>query len=486
MSNLFREKRIVSIVLYIVVATSIFLILPFLFSNSFAANADTTTRYLKTTAENLNLRSDAGTEFKSFYKVKKGTKFTSSSSKIAKDGATWYLVKYNSNPCYLIAKYASTYRTVTKYSQTKKGLVKSTLNVRTGPAATYKKVGSLSTNKIIDIKGKARYKGADWYLITFYGATRYISASYVTGVSSSANFNAFEAQMTAEGFPESYKKALRILKAAHPNWEFKSQKTNLPWSTVLAAEKLGSRSLVSPSSPTTWRSSVDKKTYSGGWYVANEAIIKYYLDPRNFLNDTGIYQFMSLGYQSSTQSALTVKTICTGTFMATAAACDNKNYWDVLFDAGKNNGVNPNVLASMIKIEQGTKGTSDLISGKYPGYTNLYNFFNYWATGTTETQVIVNGLKFAQTKGWTTRTSSINGGAALYAEGYVKKGQNTLYLKKFDVMRGSTYLATHQYMQNIEAAYYEGATLKKASSSKETFLIPLYNTMPTSPSSKPK
>ena len=52
---------------------------------------------------------------------------------------------------------------------------------------------------------------------------------------------------------------------------------------------------------------------------------------------------------------------------------------------------------------------------------------------------------------------SILGGAAHYASNYIKNNQNTLYLKKFNVMNGMSSVATHQYMINIGGAASEAA-----------------------------
>ena len=47
-----------------------------------------------------------------------------------------------------------------------------------------------------------------------------------------------------------------------------------------------------------------------------------------------------------------------------------------------------------------------------------------------------------------------------YGDNYVKAGQNTFYLKKFNVQGSSPY--KHQYMTNVEGAAGEGAKLARA------------------------
>lgn len=86
--------------------------------------------------------------------------------------------------------------------------------------------------------------------------------------------------------------------------------------------------------------------------------------------------------------------------------------------------------------------------------------------------------------------SSIDGGISFLAKQYIQKGQNTLYLQKFDV-EATNGLYSNQYMQNILAAQSEGTTLRNtyinmnSMSSSHTFIIPVYENMPTEPCGRP-
>ena len=153
--------------------------------------------------------------------------------------------------------------------------------------------------------------------------------------------------------------------------------------------------------------------------------------------------------------------------------------------AGEQSGVNPYVLAAMIMQEQG-KGTSPLISGNYSGYEGYYNFFNVEAYQSGSMSAIQRGLWYASQSGsygrpWNTVEKSILGGSMNYGDNYVKAGQNTFYLKKFNVQGSNLY--KHQYMSNVQAAASEGAKLSQAytahmKSSALEFLIPVFNNMP--------
>lgn len=146
--------------------------------------------------------------------------------------------------------------------------------------------------------------------------------------------------------------------------------------------------------------------------------------------------------------------------------------------------VSPFHLASRVYQEQGA-GTSPLISGTYSGYEGYYNYFNVRASGTTDKEVIENGLAYAKEKRWTDAYYSILGGAQVISANYILKGQDTLYLQKFNVNPNGSYgLYTHQYMQNISAPTSEAKSIKtlyaNAGSLDNTFVfkIPVYANMP--------
>ena len=159
----------------------------------------------------------------------------------------------------------------------------------------------------------------------------------------------------------------------------------------------------------------------------------------------------------------------------------NISYAQTFRDAGEKNQISSVHLISRVIQEQGSNGSS-LSSGdnsEYPGY---YNFFNINANGKTTSEVIHNGLAYAKKKGWNSPYKAIIGGASLLND-YIKYGQNTLYLQKFD-FAGDTYYST-QYMQNVRAPYSESYTAYSAYVKnnsldiKFTFSVPVFKgTMP--------
>lgn len=161
------------------------------------------------------------------------------------------------------------------------------------------------------------------------------------------------------------------------------------------------------------------------------------------------------------------------------------SYTDIIMKAAELSGVSPYVLASMILQEQG-KGTSGSISGTHSAYPGYYNYFNIGAYEHDGMGPIEAGLWYASQSGsngrpWNTVEKAIIGGAKSYGDGYVNAGQDTFYLKKFNVQGSNKY--SHQYMTNVPGAAAEGAKISEAynSSIKATaleFKIPVYENMP--------
>lgn len=302
----------------------------------------------------------------------------------------------------------------------------------------------------------------------------------------------FEAQMKVAGFPASYLDGLSALHKKYPNWQFEAVNTGLMWDDVIKNESKNGVNLVPKSGNDATKSTAsgayDWTTntwtiYDGSsWVAASPIYIAYYMDPRNFLNDTDIFQFESLSYNKS-QTKAGVSAILAGTFMAKEVVDADEttlNYADAFMEIGKNRKVSPYHLASRVRQEQGNAGTSSLISGTYKGYEGYYNYFNFGAAGVSSTLVIQNGLAYAKSKGWDTRYKSLDGGAQLLAKNYIAVGQDTLYFQKFNVVNTNS-LYSHQYMGNLTAAYTEGKKLGQGYTDKQqafVFRIPVYASMP--------
>lgn len=313
----------------------------------------------------------------------------------------------------------------------------------------------------------------------------------------------FEEYLIKQAFPDTYKTALRTLHEKYPKWTFRAVHTGLKWQDVIAAESKTGLNLVSKSAAASWKSTAGtaydwKKnvwyTFDGGkWAAASEELICYFMDPRNFLDETYIFQFESLEYEKY-QNTDGIRELLKSSFMNgdyTEPDGTVKSYADTFLEIGQLVGISPYHLAARCYQEQG-KGTSDSISGKVSGYENIFNYYNIGAYASGKNSPTKQGLIYASTSGaaesinydrpWNSRYKSLLGGAKYVASKYVKLGQNTLYFQKFNVVNSKNGIYKHQYMTNVQAAASEAVKMSKAYVDKNTelvFYIPVYTEMPT-------
>lgn len=288
-------------------------------------------------------------------------------------------------------------------------------------------------------------------------------------------------------FPESYRADLQKLKEAHPSWTFVPMNTGLDWNTVIANEIGGGKSLIYK----TYGDWTKEGSYdNGSWYYASEEILKYFMDPRNALTEDNIFQFEQLIYNESKHTQAALDVFLNSTFMNNSqnAPGTDMTFSTIFWAIGVELKVSPYHLAARVYQEQGS-ADKPLISGTYPGYEGYYNYFNIGATGSSNEQYIINGLSHAKNENWYNAYYSIYGGAKAISANYILKGQDTLYLQKFNVTTSNTY--GHQYMQNISAPASEGKNMYKiykdaaALDSPFLFKIPVYQNMPETKAAMP-
>lgn len=332
-----------------------------------------------------------------------------------------------------------------------------------------------------------------WYNVTYNGITGYIYGDFIK-LKTVTTDQSFEAKL--KQFPESYKTALRNLHATYPNWKFVADSYSLTLDEAVNLEI--ERKLVQGTGTIShlsmgfgaydWDTGKYVSTLDAGWYVASREVIRYYMDPRNFLTASDIFMYMHLGYDASTQTKAGVETIIKGTFMEKGHK--NNKYGDyaaLLMEAAQESKVSPYFLAAKIIQEQGVDGSSSMISGTYSGFAGYYNFFNVKASGSTRELIYKNGLTYAKNNGWNSIEASIKGGAAFCAEGYISAGQDTYF--KMDYNIKDLNRLWHQYAGAVHDALSCGQKLAKSytgiSSSDITFYIPVYNNMPSAVSALP-
>ena len=425
----------------------------------------------------------------------------------------------------------------------------SIVNIRAEANVNSKKVANLFSNTNVTVGDSVKNSnGESWYPVTFSSGKGYVRSDFIKFPVQYQRNEQFENDLNQQGFPESYKEGLRSLHAEFPNWRFQGFKTNLNWNDVLDGEMEGTGSLVDKNAISSWKSTdAGKYDWNTGtwpgfdgptWVGASRALTAYYMDPRNFFDESYIFQFLLHNYNPEEQTKEGLNSILKGSFMdggastqatqsttqgsevssdavitdtassgenaivsaggpgeflsgnesTTAEASETSSgnvsgidYSAIIMKAAEASKQNPYVLAAMILQEQG-KGNSGSISGA----SGLYNYFNVGAYAANGMGAVERGIWYAGQSGsygrpWNSPEKSILGGAQFFLENYMNAGQNTLYLKKWNVQGSNLY--KHQYMTNVQGAAEEGAKLSKAYSSDMkqkalTFSIPIYENMP--------
>ncbi len=371
---------------------------------------------------------------------------------------------------------------------------------------------SLSAGYSVYVTGVVLFDDEPVWARIIFDVNDYSSEGYIRV--DALEFDASEAIMLTDtagigSFPADYQSALNALSQAHPNWVFKPVYVGDTFSYAVSQQMdTPARALVTMSYNECFRSLLDRDynwqtntwtQWEPNWAGASEETVRYYMDPRNFLNENDIFMFESLTYESY-QSQSVVEAALSGSFMANATVPGTSYTYSWLFCwVGEKYNINPVALASRVRQEQGA-GTSDMISGKYSGYEGLYNYFNIQATGSTRAEILQNGLKEAQvgstmmlpdgtisSGAWNTPEKALIGGSLKFANQYILRNQNTLYAQKFDYDGKYNGKYWHQYMTNIMAPYSEGNQVSRSYraaggqfESNFVFLIPVYEERPTS------
>jgi len=323
-------------------------------------------------------------------------------------------------------------------------------------------------------------------------------------------------------FPDSYKQYIKNLKASHPNWTFKAVYTGLDWTESVRQESYEVKtgiSLVPDSYSSNWKKDWVNNYVDGTFVIASKKAVAYTLDPRNYLNDTGIFQFEALDFNNETSTTSTIDKVLLGTTMSsyptqykrsgTWVTLENGLTWaQIIINSAKNaggSGISSVFLASRMKQETSLEiVNNESINGSSITCPGVYNFFNIGSVPNSDGQgSVTNGLAYASSKGWTTPAASINAGATVLWSSYIKWGQNTIYFQKFDVNNPpkdvnnlslggiATLLYGSQYMTNILAPTTESKITYNAYSkasmleSNFVFYVPVYDNMPSSVSPHP-
>lgn len=407
---------------------------------------------------------------------------------------------------------------------TKTGHTTDSVNVRKGAGTSFDVFKVLKKNKKVTIVLKAfDNTGSPWYKVQIKDGFYYISAEYVAldtdaAADTSADKKKDEkkqdttepAQPAEEpepakktgtdtiaenGFPTTYNDLLTELSAKHPNWVFKPLNTGLTWKEAKnkMTEKAGTNTIYSTFAY-PFRS-VSKGCYNylthsytpkdgSSFYAASNQAVCYFMDPRNWMDDTHIFMFEDMGYHKSYQTKSMVKTIFKG--RNTLLYKNAKSF----VNAGKAYDINAIYLASKALEEQGGSVGSKTLSGM-----KVFNVFNIGACD-SKNGGFSAGMSFARNgssylRPWTSVDKAVRGGAKYIAENFTCNGQDSPYLEHFNVMNGLSAVGTHVYMTAVYAPRNTATSTASSYSKygiydkKITFYIPVYKNMPMNRCSKP-
>lgn len=180
--------------------------------------------------------------------------------------------------------------------------------------------------------------------------------------------------------------------------------------------------------------------YGSGWYNAGRADTLKAMNSLEIWNSSKQkYQMLNLGkYQgisvSKLNSILKGKGTLSGQGRAVSEGCKKYN-------------VNEIYLISHAFLESGY-GRSNFASGVY----GAYNYFGIGAYDNNPNYA----MTFAKNEGWTTPAKAIIGGAKFVRQGYIDKGQQTLYRMRWNPQNPGN----HQYATDVRWAQHQANTIK--------------------------
>ena len=230
----------------------------------------------------------------------------------------------------------------------------------------------------------------------------------------SLDLETYEESLLRQGFPKSYVEDLVELHKKYPQWEFVPMVTGLDWQKSVDGERSShKKQLIENSVQSSFKCSCSSCKgviqESPNWVSASEEAVKYYMDPRNFLNEQYIFQFESTAYDS-THTKAGVESILKNTWMSDSTITylnalgeektykeDGKSvkYSDVILKSAKDSGLSAYYIASKIVQEVGSSSSSNAggASGKNSPFNGIYNYYNIGAyTGVRDGLEWANGF----------------------------------------------------------------------------------------------
>ena len=366
-----------------------------------------------------------------------------------------------------------------------------------------------------------------FYYIKYENIEGYVSKKYIINIreniltSDKAGIETYQNycnNLVNGGFHESYCPYLYYLHSIYPNWVFVADKVGV---TLLeAANNEMWKSSLQTTNTNYWISNTPQE---GDYYFVNASVVSSFLDPRNGLYSSTIFQFLDFADSKDIVNDSSLSYIVGNGLLA--------GYFNEFKTAGANYQVNPIHLISRSNQEGANKFTYRAVTGDFTTYVSsqpdykynktargnsldgLYNFFNIGAWFANGYSAVGRGLAHAGGylsddkcyivgedglehydanicgplsfgRPWNTQAKAIAGGADFISTNYIRKGQMTNYYEKFNLSLNATNNKyTNQYMTNIYAPVSEGLAISGAynkgnlMNSNFKFVIPVFEEM---------
>ena len=311
----------------------------------------------------------------------------------------------------------------------------------------------------------------------YYGYI-YVNGEKKEGYISSRNVIAYVFDESFEkeisSFPDSYKQPLRFLHALYPEWSYVPLNTSLDFNQT--ASIFQNKSLIDTDDESMIASPdiIEGQT----WCRVSLNASCYFLDPRNGLDGYHALMFEKLTYNPS-ETLKEGKRMLEGTEMSGIEPQSKKDWAELYRHSAEVNNISMSLLITRAIQEQsgGGLGLRGGHARNNPQGPLFYNIYNIGANRSDQ-----DGIDFAASRNWDTREKAILYGSKYLSDNYITKGQDSLYLQKFDVHNHNP--GHHYYMSNIRAPYSEAKNMLRGYKSnnmdhvKRILEIPIYSNMP--------
>ncbi|MDK2563300.1 SH3 domain-containing protein [Romboutsia sedimentorum] len=430
----------------------------------------------------LNMRSGAGTSYRSIATLNKGTVLD-----VVSQGSGWTKVKYEGRLGYVSSEYLQDIKPEAT-TQGLKEVTTSSLNVRSGANTSYSVVGKLKNGEKIKVISESN----EWAKIEYKGKIAYTSSRYLKNASSSSNpvQNPPSTNPKPEGVNETKivnTNSLNVRSGPGTNYSKvgtlkKGEKVGVMsqssgWSKLNYNNKTAYTSsqylikddtTLNPPSVVGGESSENINgatvNYKGLSYTladhvrvqkerSNNNDLTYYLNPSNFTKTSkGMMQFLKLDSYKGGISANELNSYLNSLPKASSGTNVFYNKGQAFINAAQNYNIDLAYLVSHAMWET-AYGKSKLAQGqtitsfKGKPLSRPVKVYNFFGIGAIDKSANVSGAEAAYSNGWTGIEKTIDGSAQWIAKNYIKNSrynQNTVYKMKF-----SYDYSSHQYATDV-------------------------------------